>query len=431
MKMYLLTSDYTFKILKFNFFQTLSQTSTTTCYRIPHQDGFNATFSMNIIDTPGFDDTGGKSYDKKIPEQIRKLFESLVHSLHAVCIVVPLSSNRLTEAQTWVFNNILNLFGANIKDIIYPCITFDDGGEAKCLSALTEAGIPYKKHFTFNNSDLFGVTQSVTLFHQRRKSMNDFFSKIEDVAPRCLKDSVSVMTKRNEVTIKLASIQDKIRVQVQEVNSIKNMDTFFGRFEKEMKLMANFTYEDSVPTTVRNKSKKNSVNCDVCKESCHKKCLVPFDIFLPTCEAFTKGNCDICKNKCSKDKHVREAYEYDTVFVKIQRSSEDMKKEFDDYLEMNRKKIKNSEEDKLRTSLKELTGMLQNVEKLIATLNKIALKAEHYSTENYLDQLMDLENEKQEAGYSTRKDFIGKMKNTLRANKALEDDMENLTVNML
>lgn len=108
-----------------------------------------------------------------------------------------------------------------------------------------------------------------------------------------------------------------------------------------------------------------------------------------------------------------------------------MKKEFDEYLEMNRKKIQNSEKDKLRTSLEELTGMLQNVEELIATLNKIALKAEHYSTENYLDQLMDLEDEKQEAGYSTRKDFIGKMKNTLKANKSLEDDMENLTVNML
>lgn len=386
---------------------------------------------MNIIDTPGFDDTGGKSYDRKIPEQIRKLFESLVHSLHAVCIVVPLSSNRLTEAQTWVFNNILSLFGANIKDIIYPCITFDDGGERKCLSALTEAGIHYKKHFAFNNSDLFGKTPSVTLFHQRRKSMNDFFSKIEDVAPRCLKDSVSVMTKRNEVTIKLASIQDKIRVQVQEVNSRKNMDAFFERFEAEMRFMADFTYEEIVPTTVRNRSKKPSVNCDVCKESCHKKCLVPFDIFLPTCEAFSKGNCNICKNKCPKDKHVRENYEYDIVFINEQRSSEYMKKEFDEYLEMNRKKIKNSEQVKLRTSLKELTGMLQNVEELIATLNKIALKAEHYSTENYLDQLIVLEDEKQEAGYSTRKDFIGEMKKTMKANKSLEDGMQNLTVNML
>lgn len=407
--------------------QVVSQTNITTCYRIPRRNGFSIKFSLNIIDTPGFDDTRGKSFDKQIPEQIRHLFEHVVHSVHAVCIITPISNARLTDAQKWIFSSISKLFGANIKNNIYPCITFDDLGQPKCLDALKESSIPFSKHFRFSNSDLFQASPSIDQFERRSQSFDDFFSEIDDVLPVCLKDSINVMRKRNEITIQLTSIQDKIRIQVQTVNTLKQLGTNYQSFKSSIQCIPNFTYEEIVPTKTRNKSKKKSVNCTACEESCHKECSVPFDLFLFTCEAFSDGKCKICKNKCPKDKHVREDYEIKTVLKNKTRTSEDWKKILQDQLDKNETVLEN---DKLglSTSLQDLRDMLQHVNELIETLNEIALKTEHYSTENYLQELIDLESKNQEAGFQERIDFISKMKTTLEANKQLEDVMEELSI---
>lgn len=413
--------------------EMLSQTTTTTCYRIPRRDGFSIDFSLNIIDTPGFNDTGGKSFDKKIPIQIRKLFESVIHCLHAVCIVVPLSSARLTEAESWVFNNILSLFGSNIKNIIYPCITFDDGGDTKCLAALEAAGIPYVEYFRFNNSDLFVKAPVETIWNNRRQSFENFFSTIGHNDPQCLKNSEKVLKTRAYVTIQLENIQEKIRIQVNLVNTIKNEGRLLKRFESEIESNKDFNYEESVPKKVRTKSKKASVNCKVCEESCHKKCNVPFDLLVRFCEAFARGECTICKNKCKTDDHKREEFEYETVFENIKRTKEDLEKKYKvakEGQEMHKSMMEN-EKMKLRTSIQELKDTLTNVEALISSLNKIALKTEHFSIEKYLDELIDLEQTKQEAEFPARIDFISKIKNTLKSNGRLDELIQELSIETL
>lgn len=54
--------------------QAESQTAEVTAYQIHHQNGFQVSYSVTIIDTPGFGDTRGIAHDKEITEKIRRFF---------------------------------------------------------------------------------------------------------------------------------------------------------------------------------------------------------------------------------------------------------------------------------------------------------------------------------------------------------------------
>jgi predicted GTPase len=55
--------------------QANSQTQEVTVYDLHYQNGFQIPFSLTIVDTPGFGDTGGIARDKEITSAIEKLFK--------------------------------------------------------------------------------------------------------------------------------------------------------------------------------------------------------------------------------------------------------------------------------------------------------------------------------------------------------------------
>jgi predicted GTPase len=55
--------------------QAHSQTQGVTAYDLHYQNGFRIPFSLTIVDTPGFGDTGGIARDKEITSAIQQLFE--------------------------------------------------------------------------------------------------------------------------------------------------------------------------------------------------------------------------------------------------------------------------------------------------------------------------------------------------------------------
>jgi septin family protein len=64
--------------------QAHSQTQEVTVYDLHYRIGFRIPFSLTIVDTPGFGDTGGIARDKEITTAIEKLFKD--KNGIAVCI---------------------------------------------------------------------------------------------------------------------------------------------------------------------------------------------------------------------------------------------------------------------------------------------------------------------------------------------------------
>lgn len=146
--------------------------------------GLKISCGLNIIDTPGFNDT--KGFDKRITAQIKELFKIGLVQLDAILIVLPLSTRRITPGQTHIFSSILDMFGDDIADNIFATLTYDDFGEEQtCLSVLREAGVPFKDHFRFNNANIFskfnssGDNFNIEIWKKRTDSFSSLFKKLE------------------------------------------------------------------------------------------------------------------------------------------------------------------------------------------------------------------------------------------------------------
>ncbi|EDR22707.1 hypothetical protein EDI_320040 [Entamoeba dispar SAW760] len=112
-----ITDDFRYIIinednLKQNRDQSKSQTSEVTIYNIKRT---KRTPPIKIIDTPGFGDTRGIEHDKEITKQIKEAFETKVLDLNAICFVAQSSNPRLTASQKYIFDNIIDLFGKDVK----------------------------------------------------------------------------------------------------------------------------------------------------------------------------------------------------------------------------------------------------------------------------------------------------------------------------
>lgn len=153
--------------------------------------GLKISCGLNIIDTPGFNDTR-KGFDKRITAQIKELFKRGITQLDAILIVLPLSTKRLTPGQTHIFSSILDMFGDDIADNIFVTLTHDDSGEEHtCLSVLREAGVPFKDYFRFNNANIFSPFNSsmsyedkysdynICIWKKRTDSFSSLFKKLE------------------------------------------------------------------------------------------------------------------------------------------------------------------------------------------------------------------------------------------------------------
>ncbi|XP_072574553.1 uncharacterized protein [Paramormyrops kingsleyae] len=158
--------DFRFKLIDEGVLksQAESQTALVTTYEINYQDGYTISYSITIIDTPGFGDTRGIERDRAITDQIRTFFTSDngISAIDAVCFVTQASLARLTHAQKYVFDSILSIFGKDIADNIQMLVTFADGQKPPVLEAINVSVIPCPRkengipvHFKFNNSALF------------------------------------------------------------------------------------------------------------------------------------------------------------------------------------------------------------------------------------------------------------------------------------
>ena len=129
--------------------QAYSQTSSITAYTIHHQKGFKVPYTLTVIDTPGFGDTGGLQRDAEITKQIHQFFtvpgiEGIDH-IDAVGFVAQSSLPRLTFTQKYIFDQILSLFGKDIGENIYLMLTFADGKAPQVLNGINEARMPYQE----------------------------------------------------------------------------------------------------------------------------------------------------------------------------------------------------------------------------------------------------------------------------------------------
>ena len=374
--------------------QTKSQTKHITAYTF-HQLCFNLPYTLTVIDTPGFGDTGGLERDKKIFELIREFFssssEESIEQLNAIAFVARANEVRLTSAQKYIFEKILSIFGKDIGNNIFLMATFSDGEQPLVLEAAKEAEVPYQNHFKFNNCGLFASTLEnsnsqlrSTFWDMGMISFTSFFDRFAEVEPRSLTLTREVLQEREHLKTIIQGLQPQICMTLTKIEELKQVESAVKKHKDEIDNNKNFTVKVSKTEKkqVKLPENRNTTLCDVCNITCHAFCTKAKARDKKWCFAMKTdlgkktARCGVCPGKCSWNDHTNAHFLIEELEVEEEITYQDIKARYD--LAVTGKSKQESVITELKAEIerhnKNVSGMVDEVKQCIQRLHAIALK---------------------------------------------------------
>ncbi|KAM8967214.1 uncharacterized protein RCH25_025916 [Pelodytes ibericus] len=417
--------------------QAHSQTSLVTAYHIYHDPQYKIPYSITLIDTPGFGDTRGIDQDKKITEAIDAFFKNGIDQIDAVCFVVQASSARLTHTQKYIFNSVFSIFGKDIKDNILILINFSDGQRPPVLDAIKEADIPYSvdskgesAHFKFNNSALFADNQANQIsfnemfWKMGALSMEEFFTSLNTLETKSLKLTKEVLKERKKLEVTLQALQPQIKAGLVKIEGIRKTETNLQQNRDLMEANKNFEFEVDIMVPVQEEIKGHYItNCQQCSFTCHDNCAIPDDKDKGRCSAMSNGYCTVCPNKCIWNVHFNQKYKWIYENRKEKKTYDQIKANYEQASGevMTVQKV-------FKTLTKEYNKVKEGVLRLIGKsyrilqhLREIALKPNPLTTTEYIDLMIQSEEQEVKPGYLERIQSLREM----RSNAELIARIEN------
>ncbi|KAG7167686.1 uncharacterized protein LOC121868068 [Homarus americanus] len=411
--------------------QARSQTKYITSYTLHHEEGYKLPSTLTIIDTPGFGDTSGVMRDREITNQIRNFFmtkgvDSIDH-IDAVGFVAQSSLPRLTPTQTYIFDQVLSLFGKDIADNIFLLLTFADGQKPQVLSGIKESGMPYRKHFKFNNSALYanntssdenmapdtdsddeeGSNNFDKMFWQMgAKSFNAFLQQLNTVQSKSLTLTQGVLNERNHLEVYVMGIQKEIKLGLNTLEVFKKELEIVKQHEADIDKNKNFTYtvDEEVYETFPIPHDQYITNCLKCYRTCHEVCGIKDDNMKSHCWAITNDNCRICPNKCHWSMHRNFPYKYVLQVKTVEKTAKELKERYENAMKnkLTAEELVLKIQDDFKAVQLKVLGMTESVRKSLERLQEIALKPNPLSTVGYIDILIDSEQSQAQPGWQAR-----------------------------
>ncbi|XP_075034338.1 uncharacterized protein LOC142095288 [Mixophyes fleayi] len=400
--------------------QAHSQTSVVTAYKMNHESGYQIPYSLTLIDTPGFGDTRGIAQDKKITGDIRTFFSSDngIDQINAVCFVVQAAFARLTHAQKYIFNSVFSIFGKDIKDNIFILINFSDGARPPVLEAIKDADIPCTLgsngdpiHFKFNNSALFANKQASNVsfdemfWNMGAHSMKTFFSDLNKLETKSLKLTKEVLRERKQLEMTLHSLQTQIKAGLVKLDEIRKTEEALKQNKDRMAANKDFKYEVEITVPVQEEISGNFItNCQQCHFTCHYPCMIPDDKDKHGCAAMRDGSCTQCPGKCVWNVHFNQKYKWDYVTKKEKRTYDQLKANYEaafgEVMTVENMAKELNSEYGIMTEL--VYKHISNSSQSLKRLREIALIPNPLSTTEYIDLMIQSEEQDVKPGYQER-----------------------------
>ncbi|XP_036419559.1 uncharacterized protein LOC118803149 [Colossoma macropomum] len=391
--------------------QTETQTTEVTVYEVFVQEN---QISVTIIDTPGYGNTRGAEYDKKIAENLLKLFEkdTGVKEIDAVCLVVKAAENRFSDRQHYIFDAILSLFGKDIEENIVIFVSRSTGGPPKnVINAIKETKIPCRKrngnepvYFLFDNCQAEQWKTEYEEVYQKawkltEDNLRNFFTSLEDQNGKSLETTERVLTEQIQLKACVSNLQECIEFKERKQEELTQIQEALKQNQENIERNEDFSF-----TVTRSHKEKVSIEntswwdrkatcCSVCQENCHEKnCWCAID--ASWCYVMKDGRCTVCTGKCHYSKHIRENKKYVTESEEKQMTYTDEFENVKRELESNKKEKeeKTSTENRLKEELtkieKEKTKLVEEACNTIIRLSEIALKPDSAFMVESLDFLI-------------------------------------------
>ncbi|XP_039592071.1 uncharacterized protein LOC120515276 [Polypterus senegalus] len=420
--------DFRFKLIheETSKSQASSQTSAVTAYEMNYQSCFKVPYSFTIVDTPGFGDTTGVQRDKQITEQIRECFSSPqgVQHITTVCFVVQASQARLTHTQKYIFDSILSIFGKDIANNILVLITFADGQRPPVLNTITESNIPFPQDdkgsplfFKFNNSALLANNDETNssddlmfekmFWNMGAKSMEKFFNSLEKMDDKSLALTNEVLKERKRLETAVEGLKPQIKVGLIKLEEIRQTCDILNKHITDIESNKDFEYEVEETVTKRESiagTGKFITNCQKCNFTCHYPCGLPNDKSKINCVAMKDGVCTVCPGKCVWSVHSNQQHRFIYETKKVKKTYDELKKKFEKAKgeKMTTEQVFERLQHELDVVEEKLRKLIEVSHDCIKQLEEIALRPNPLSTPEYIELLIQAEEQEAKPGWMER-----------------------------
>ena len=305
--------------------QAHSQTDHIVVYKIKALPEMNINHDLTIIDSPGFGDTRGVDYDKKLMQNIEDLFKSKkVDSLDAIGFVAKAGDARLTAQQKYIFESILHIFGKDVKDNLLSILTCYDGQSVNILDSFEEANMRFEENFPVNSEAIFqnnafgkSIDKGVLLANPGSINYQHFFDESKrlahtllNMAPRSLALTLNVLEDRERIEVEMQGMQENVTRLLMQKDTIRQETDICNQHKANADANEDTEYEveEQVMKKVQLDPGTYVTNCLSCNRTCHFPCAIPNDDGKAGCAAMRGGFCTVCPEKCFWQKHVNNQY---------------------------------------------------------------------------------------------------------------------------
>ncbi|XP_031555703.1 uncharacterized protein LOC116292500 [Actinia tenebrosa] len=398
--------------------QAHSQTRLITAYKFNKDDKMQLPYKLTVIDTPGYGDTQGLERDKEITRQIKEFFSlkgnDSIDQLNGIGFVVQASLPRLTHTQRYIFDSILSIFGKDISESIFMMVTFADGKKPPVLAAIKEAKVEFQKSFKFNNSALYPEEDdddddsfNEMYWKMGQTSFENFFKSFAKAKSVSLKLTREVLNEREELECVAEGLGPQIRVGLHKVDQLRQEETILKLHEKDILTNKDFEYEVDVikQRKIDLPAGEYVTNCITCHMTCHYPCRIPLDKDKHHCAAIHPcDTCNVCPGNCHWTKHFNNGYRFELYTVKEKRTSEELKKRYQEAKskKMEKEQMMEGLAKELDTMYNAVFIMISRARDILARLEEIALKPNPLSEVDHIDLLIQSEQCEAKEGWTRR-----------------------------
>ena len=290
----------------------------------------NVGYKINLIDTPGLNDTEGMAKDD---ENISSIFKTLKENndsgkekLHGIVLLLNGTATRFTDDQNYIIRKANNIIPDLLRNNLVLVFSFVEHGSKpqfpiNKLIEIIKCEIPEERKFCFQNN-LFTVDfkgnekEKAEIveknYMKNRLSLSKLLRTCSDLQPQPMElmsklgekikiYRTNVQQLLNQMVLQLTEQDDFNKKKMEILTGKQKMQDIKSKMTKEEKKI--LTEEISEPTQYHN------TVCNLCWNTCHLKCSLEENTekgsktFLG-CAAFTGVQCTSCPNKCGIAEHV-------------------------------------------------------------------------------------------------------------------------------
>ena len=321
-----------------------------------------------IIDSQGYGDTRGKSYDEKINDAFEYVFSHVIDHINTVCFITKSNTNRLDILTRYIFSCVTSLFSEDISEnfIILATYANEDtfiNGPDFIDSIKTDndfLNIQQRMDknwwYAFDSKSILSNKDSILAKFSFKNLLDFYKEKVIALKPKTIKKCAEILMIRRQYRIHVNNLtgifenliveQENLGIKINNINIIDqkiiNLEDKINDLEINMnksspeklendlillneelnkKLKELKEKKDVIKVKTLSPSKDFCTFCRICEKNCHEPCDCRFSSLTRCIKySFWSQTCENCGHP--KTDHIQDYYKYIYKEVEVQKNTD-------------------------------------------------------------------------------------------------------------